>query len=649
MSRPFYITTPIYYPNGKPHIGHAYTTIIADASVRWRKLHGEETKFLTGMDEHGQKVQRAAEKAGITPLAWCDKVAESFQTLWKKLHVEPDNFYRTTSPTHARVVRTCLQNLYDKGEIYQADYSGWYSVTAERFWTQDELLDGKCPDSGGPVEWVTEHAYFFRMSAYQDRLIAVLKENPQLVQPDWRRNEVLGFLSKPINDLCISRPKSRLSWGIPLPFDEDYVAYVWFDALTNYIAEVGLHQDEEKFAHWWPGIQLCGKDILTFHTVYWFSMLLAQGLPLPVQVQSHGWWLVKGEKMSKSLGNVVDPDLLADSFGPDALRYFLLREIPFGNDGEYDSHAFLTRYNADLVNDFGNLAHRSLPMIANWLDGKLGPAGPREGTDQALWDLAESATKKFDTLFRAFQFRDALDALWELIKAGNKYLDTEGPWTLNKEGKKERLGTVLRNAMEVCRIAASHLWPVCPQKSIEMLERVGESGPILSPRLDQLPGDRIFAPGPPLFPRLLELPPKIAAILEQARPSLEPAPKPQPPKKDAPVSTETPPSDITYEDFAKLQLRTGKILAAERHPNADRLLVLKVDIGEPEPRTIVAGIAAVYKPEELLGQQIVVVANLKPAKLRGVMSQGMLLAAGGPEVAALVRPQVELPPGTVVK
>jgi methionyl-tRNA synthetase len=672
MSR-FYITTPIYYLNDQPHIGHAYTTVAADTAARWRRLCGEEVLFLTGTDEHGQKVMQAAQARGLSAQEHCDQLSAAFRTLWGRLLVQHDDFIRTTEPRHMKVVQAALQGLYEKGEIYPADYSGWYSVAAERFWTEEELVDGKCPDSGRPVEWVTERNYFFRMSAWQERLMAHIAANPDCIQPEWRKNEVLGFLQKPINDLCISRPRARIPWGIPLPFDADYITYVWFDALTNYASAIGLHSDPARFEKWWPEAHhLCGKDILTFHTVYWFTMLLAQGIAPPKQVYAHGWWLVEGQKMSKSVGNVVSPNLLVDAYGPDAVRYFLLREVAFGADGEFAHASFLARYNADLANDLGNLAHRTLTMTEKWLGGQIAPAGPQEGGDEALWALAEKCTRTFDQQLRKLQFRDALEALFELVGAGNKYLDREGPWTLNKEGKVERLGTVLRNTAEICRIAASHLACVCPAKATELLQKLGESAPTLSPRLDVLPAGRPIQSGEPLFPRLMDLPDSIKASLEAAglstaaaTPSAriqrteKAAPKEVKVKKETPVSTETPAApvapaapastDITYEDFAKLQLRTGKVVEAANHPNADRLLVLKVDIGEAEPRTIVAGIAAVYKPEQLLGQQVVVVANLKPAKLRGVMSQGMLLAAGGADVAALVRPQQELPPGTVVK
>lgn len=651
----FYVTTPIYYVNDAPHVGHAYTTVVADTFARWHRLLGDEVRFCTGTDEHGQKVLRAAQKLGRSPQEHADALHVRFKELFARLDVRYDDFIRTTEPRHVKVVEAALRKLHAQGELYAADYAGWYSTTAERFWSDEEVaaasgctvedlrsgrVKGVCPDTGTPVEWITEKNWFFKMSAYQERLVDWIREHPTCIAPESRRNEVLGYLRKPLGDLCISRPRARLPWGIPLPFDPDYVCYVWFDALTNYLSSLGWGSDDGTFDRFWPSAtHLIGKDILTFHTVYWFSMLMALGIAPPKQVQSHGWWLMGGRKMSKSLGNVIPADTLIDEFGPDAVRYFFLREIPFGNDGEFTPESFLLRYNSDLANDFGNLANRALTMTEKWLGGVVPPAGPPEGADAELRLTAERAARAFAEGMEGFAPRQALEGLWELVRAGNKYLDTEQPWRLNKEGRTDRLAAVLRNALEACRVAASHLWCACPRKMAELLDRLGASGPDLAPSLDRLPVGRPIAARDPLFPRVLELP----AGLQ---------PPPPPPAEEKPAVSEPAaplPAEITYEDFAKLALRTAKVLAAERHPNADRLLVLKVDAGEPEPRTIVAGIAAVYTPEELVGRTVVIVANLKPAKLRGVMSQGMLLAAGGSDVASLLSPIREVAPGSVVK
>lgn len=665
----FYVTTPIYYVNDVPHVGHAYTTVAADTVARWRRLRGDEVMFLTGTDEHGQKVQRAAEKHGLTPQAHADATHLRFRALWERLAISHDHFIRTTDASHQAFVQARLQRLYDDGQLYASDYSGWYSTSAERFWAEDELKDGKCPDSGQPVEWITEKNWFFKMSAYQDRLLEHIAAHPDCIQPDLRRNEVLGYLKKPLTDLCISRPKARLSWGIPLPFDPDYVTYVWFDALSNYLS--ALVGGSEAF---WPAdYHIVGKDILTFHTVYWFSMLFASGYAPPKHVYAHGWWTVEGTKMSKSLGNVVDPNLLVDAYGADAVRYFLLREIPFGGDGDFSHQAFLVRYNADLANDLGNLGHRVLAtMVPRWLGGVVPEAGPPTASDLALAALARKVTEAFDANITTLQFRQALEALWELVRAGNKYVDSEEPWALNKRGDTARLGAVIRNVLEVWRIVASHLACACPTKSVEMLARLGLTTPDLAPTLDRLvPGSPVAA-GDPLFPRLDAIPPGIAELIAAAK-LAEPAPEPKArraPKpgkaidnpattQEPPVSTDAPvlpaaaipaaPALIEYDDFGKVQLRTGRIVAAERHPNADKLLVLQVDVGEPAPRQIVAGIAAAHTPESLVGKDIVVVVNMKPAKLRGLFSQGMLLAAGGGDVAALLTAGADLAPGTVVK
>ena len=656
MSEPYYITTPIYYVNDIPHIGHAYTTVCADAIARWHRMNGRDVKFLTGTDEHGQKVQRAAHKLGRTPIEHCDITVQRFTALWKRLDIAYDDFIRTTESRHQDVVRTFLQQLWDKGEIYAADYSGWYSTSAERFWTDEEVATASgcsveelrsenaqpsCPDSGQPVEWLTEQNYFFKMSAYRERLVAHIEANPTCVQPDHRRNEVLGFLRKELGDLCISRPKARLAWGIPLPFNEDYVTYVWFDALTNYVSALGDQRDQ----YWPANVHMVGKDILTFHTVYWFSMLMALGLPPPRQVYAHGWWLMKKTKMSKSLGNVVNPDDLVDRFGADALRYFLLREIPYGYDGDYSHEAFILRFNSDLVNDFSNLVHR----IGKWAANPLPAAGAPTDGDQALFDVAARAATTFRQEFEALQFRQAIDGLWDLVRAGNKYVDTEAPWALAKAGDTARLGHVIRNVLEVQRIVASHLACVLTGASGVILSRLGLSGPNLSPAFDVLAPGTTAQTGAPLFQRVdaeIEIEAlHAAAAARRPHPPEPPVSEPTPPPAQAPAAS----PNITYDDFAKVALRVGKVVAAEKHPNADRLLVLQVDVGEPEPRQIVAGIAKVYTPEQLVGQRIVVVVNLAPAKLRGVESRGMLLAAGGSDVASLLTTLHDLAPGSIVK
>ncbi len=678
--RRFYVTTPIYYVNDRPHLGHAYTTVAADVISRWHRQNGRPVTFLTGTDEHGQKVMEAAARLGRTPQEHTDALAPDFQRLWERLLITHDDFIRTTQPRHTRVVQAVLQRLYDQGDIYAADYEGWYSTAAERFWTEKDLIDGKCPESGLPVEWVKETNWFFRMGRYADQLRAWIDEHPDFLRPERRRNEVLGYLRKEVGDLCISRPVARMSWGVPIPWAPDYVTYVWFDALTNYISAVGYLSDEERFAEHWPAdFHLVGKDILTTHAVYWSTMLFALGLEPARCLYAHGWWTVEGQKMSKSLGNVVDPHRLVDAYGPDAVRYFLLRELPFGADGDFAHNAFLVRYNADLANDLGNLAHRALSMTERWLQARVPALGAPTDGDRALDALCADVARRFREELESLQFSRALEALWELVRAGNKYIDTEEPWRLNREGRSERLAGVMRRCLEICRVAALHLAPFCPTKAEELLRKLGVEGTGVDAlgALDGLVEGAAITLGEPLFPRLLELPAAIQEALDAAgvqaattgpskveagkAPKAPKAPKTSPnPAGGSPAMSETaqspaaapetPPMElIGIEDFQKIQLRTGRVVSAEKHPSADRLLVLKVDVGEAEPRTICAGIASRYAPDDLVGLNVVVVVNLKPVKLRGVLSQGMLLAAGGGEVKGMATITEPVSPGTIVR
>jgi len=654
----FYITTPLYYVNAKPHLGHAYTTAAADVMARWHRMKGDDVFFLTGTDEHGQKVMEAAAKRGMSPKAHADDMVAPFKLLWERLDVTHDDFIRTTEPRHTSVVQAVLQKLYDSGDIYPDDYEGWYSTAAERFWTEKDLVDGKCPDTGQDVEWITERNYFFRMSKYADQLRQWIADHPDFVQPEGRRNEVLGYLRGEVSDLCISRPKARLSWGIEIPFDTEYVTYVWFDALLNYITALGYHPDpakqtDPKMDTMWPSnVQLVGKDILTTHAVYWSTMLFALDLHPTQKLFAHGWWTVEGRKMSKSLGNVVDPIMLIDTYGADPVRYFLLKEIPFGGDGDFSHDAFMGRFNADLANDFGNLAHRSLSMITKWLGGKIPALDAPTARDEALAALARETLATYTAQIEAQAFSQAFETLWTLVRAGNKYIDSEEPWRLNREGQTERLNGVMRRAIEVIRIASVLISPVMPTKSREMLASMGVDT-LRFESLDSFDGltaGASFTLADPVFPRMQELPPAIQALRAAALSEPE-APK-KPRKKKKSKKTEPAPSApgiITFADFQKVQLRAGRVLSAGKHPKADRLLVLSVDIGEDSPRQIVAGIATKYQPDELVGKTVVAVANLDPKPLRGVESQGMLLAAGAKDVLALVTLTEDVAPGTVVR
>ena len=644
MSR-FYVTTPLYYVNDKPHIGHAYTTIAADVIARWHRLKGDDVHFLTGTDEHGQKVYEAAERRGMTPKQHADDMVQPFQNLWERLGITNDDFIRTTEERHTEVVQAVLVMLYERGDIYAADYEGWYSTSAERFWTEKDLVDGKCPDTGQPVHWLKERNYFFKMGTYADQLRQWIVDHPDFLRPDSRRAEIEGYLRKDVGDLCISRPKTRLPWGIAMPFDTEYVTYVWFDALLNYITAAGYHPDPAKntMDRWPATYQIIGKDILATHAVYWSTMLFALGLPPAQCLYAHGWWTVEGQKMSKSLGNVVDPNLLIDAYGREPVRYFLLKQIPFGGDGNFAHDDFMGRFNADLANDYGNLGHRSLSMVGKWCGGVVPPLDEPTERDNALTALAQRTLAEYTEQLEALQFSVAFETLWGLVRAGNKYVDSEEPWRLNREGDTARLGGVMRRALEICRIAAVLTSPIMPEKAVEMLEKLGLPE-IRFANLDSLDGLIAGAPltlGEPLFPRMQKLP---ASILAARKAAEDAAPaKPKKKKKKKVIA----PIDIA--DFAKIQLKVGLVVSAEAHPDAERLLVLKVNIGEPKLRQIVAGIASRYTTEDLVGKTVIVVANLKPAELRGVMSEGMLLAAGGREVVGLASIPEGATPGMTVR
>ena len=652
----YYVTTPIYYVNGNPHIGHAYTTVSADVLAEYQRMRGVAVRFLTGTDEHGQKVFDAAKDRSLEPKAHCDDMVVRWKAMMSRLGIRYDRFIRTTDPDHVEVVQTVLQRLFDAGEIYQDTYTGWYSTSVERFWTEKDLVNGKCPESGQPVQEITETNYFFRMGKYQQQLLDLFEARPDWVQPASRRNEVLGFLRQPLGDLCISRPKSRMSWGIALPFDDDFVTYVWFDALLNYLTGTGYHPDRpDERKPWWPAnVQLLGKDILTTHAVYWVTMLMALGVEPPNMLFAHGWWVSgDGQKMSKSLGNTIDVDLLVEAFGVDATRYFMLREITFGADGAFSYDTFLTRYNNDLANDLGNLAHRGLSMTTKWLDAQVPEDAAPGEAEAVLRKLGTDVVKRFDAGMNSLDLQGALTAVMELVGAGNKYIDTHEPWALYREKEMDRLKTVKRHVLEICYLAITLLLPVIPDKSAELLAKLGrtpeEATTYLNALVDLADGEEVgldglsvgakIEIGEPLFPRFREMPESILALFA------EPEPEPEPEPETAPMSEAE--DLIEFTDFAKIQLRTGVVRAAEPHPNADRLLVLEVDVGEDKPRTIVAGIRSRFEAEDVIGRNVIVVVNLKPAKLRGVVSEGMLLAAGGKQVIDLV--SVDAGPGEVVR
>ena len=629
----FYVTTPIYYVNDAPHIGHSYTTVLADILTRFHKILGYQTYFLTGTDEHGQKVQRAAEKRGVTPQEHVDEYYHRFEDLWKKMDIGNDFFIRTTMPEHKAYVQECLQKLWDKGEIYSKEYEGWYSVGEERFFTEDELDENKCdPISHRPVEWLKEKNYFFKMGSYQQKLIDFLESHKDWIVPDYRWNEIRGFLKQPLNDLCISRPKARLSWGIPLPFDTDYVTYVWFDALLNYVsASTAFHKTYADGTPIWPATyHLIGKDILTTHCVYWPTMLMALDIPLPEHVLAHGWWLVNGgEKMSKSAGNVVNPMDYMEKYGIDAFRYFLAREMVVGQDANFTHEGFVRRINSDLANDLGNVLNRVHRLVLNNFEGKLPKAAQIGEAEKEVIDLSGKVIAEIKEGLPKARLSQSIETIMQLVRSVNRYLEVKAPWKLAKdESKKDELATVLYISAEAVRLSLCLLWPVIPSKAEEGLAMLGskfQSAEDLS--WGVLQSGETFGEGKPLFPRIEE-----EKKQEQAKPV-------QKPKQNKPLTAEEVP--------AEMDIRAAKIIDVQNHPDADSLYVLQVDAGEGEPRTICSGLRASYKAEELKDRMIVLFANLKPAPLRGIMSNGMLFAGDTDEehVCVLIAPPEDAKPG----
>ncbi|HET6464931.1 MAG TPA: methionine--tRNA ligase [Nitrospiria bacterium] len=645
----FYITTPIYYVNDVPHIGHAYTTIAADVLARYKRLRGYDVFFLTGTDEHGQKVQQAASKQGLDPQTHADRMVVAFKELWKRLTISNDDFVRTTEERHKRVVQEVLRRLRKSEVLYKASYQGWYCLPDERFWADDEVVEGKCPECGRPVERISESNYFFKMSAYRDRLMRHIRKYPGFIRPENRRNEVLGFLDRPLEDLCISRPRARLAWGIPFPFDPDYVTYVWVDALVNYISVPGYGTDKRRFAKWWPAdVHLVGKDILTTHAVYWSTLLMALGLDLPKTLFAHGWWTVDGEKMSKSRGNVVDPNTMAAEYGTDAFRYFLLREVPFGQDGNFSKMAVTARYNSELANDLGNLFSRTLTMIERYSGGAVPKNHPkaRQAEDRRLAALARSLYRTAGKEMERFAFHRALREIWTLVDFANRYVERTAPWDLAKDPKnRARLDAVLYHLAETLRILAIHLFPFMPGTAQRMTTELGWTTSlerVLKPRdyhWGRLKPGRPIQKGKLLFPRIET--PRTVPERETAAPQ-------KLSKETAMESTQTAPSFVSIDEFRRLDLRVGRIITAEKIAGADKLLKLSVSIGA-ETRQVVAGIATKYGPEQLIGRSIILVANLKPAVIRGIESQGMILAAGDKAVEALATFMEPVDPGTRVK
>lgn len=644
--KPYYITTPIYYPNSNLHIGNTYTSIIADVLKRYKNLNGYDTYLVTGTDEHGQKIMRTAISHGTSPQKFVDIIADETKVLWKKLEIDYDTFVRSTDPQHEEDVKNIFTELYEKGDIYKGEYKGYYCTPDETFWTESQLVDGKCPECGRDVEYQEEETYFFRLSKYEDKLKELFKDHPDFLEPQFRQKEMLNnFIDKGLSDLSVTR--NTFDWGVDVPFDNEHVVYVWIDALSCYLSAIGYGDNKKKFEKYWPAsVHLIGKDIVRFHTIIWPALLMALDLPIPEKVFAHGWILFDNDKMSKSKGNIMYPEPLVELYGVDALKYFVLREFHFGSDGNFSSQKYMERYNSDLVNDLGNLVSRTTSMIDKYNGGLVAKGSKTDTYDEELKALAKTTYDDFVSQMDDFKFNEALQTVWTFIRRANKYVDETEPWILGRdEANKDRLNTVLYNLAESLRIVAQLIEPVMKNTSKEILKKLGtdNKGFASAGEFGLLEEGAKVTKGANLFDRL-DVEVELKKLHDRNNELIAQRLKNSDDKKEEEESK----AEISFEDFTKVEMVVGKILEAKEHPDADKLLVFTIDVGEENPRTIISGIKKWYEPSDLVGKNVIVVKNLAPRKMRGIESQGMILASDFDDDLSLLTTLKDMKPGSKV-
>ncbi|WP_394011114.1 methionine--tRNA ligase [Anaerococcus cruorum] len=644
--KPYYITTPIYYPNSNLHIGNTYTSIIADVLKRYKNLNGYDTYLVTGTDEHGQKIMRTAISHGTSPQKFVDIIADETKVLWKKLEIDYDTFVRSTDPQHEEDVKNIFTKLYEKGDIYKGEYKGYYCTPDETFWTESQLVDGKCPECGRDVEYQEEETYFFRLSKYEDKLKELFKDHPDFLEPQFRQKEMLNnFIDKGLSDLSVTR--NTFDWGVDVPFDNEHVVYVWIDALSCYLSAIGYGDNKKKFEKYWPAsVHLIGKDIVRFHTIIWPALLMALDLPIPEKVFAHGWILFDNDKMSKSKGNIMYPEPLVELYGVDALKYFVLREFHFGSDGNFSSQKYMERYNSDLVNDLGNLVSRTTSMIDKYNGGLVAKGSKTDTYDEELKALAKTTYDDFVSQMDDFKFNEALQTVWTFIRRANKYVDETEPWILGRdEANKDRLNTVLYNLAESLRIVAQLIEPVMKNTSKEILKKLGtdNKGFASAGEFGLLEEGAKVTKGANLFDRL-DVEVELKKLHDRNNELIAQRLKNSDDKKEEEENK----AEISFEDFTKVEMVVGKILEAKEHPDADKLLVFTIDVGEENPRTIISGIKKWYEPSDLVGKNVIVVKNLAPRKMRGIESQGMILASDFDDDLSLLTTLKDMKPGSKV-